>query len=90
MQTGKQISQNSYQPFLYEVDHTDALSRDDYGRKIILGEIYICCENDAYVVKNISDDTEIDRLTIAQNEEGIDTEDRIIKFREYYKRLKLL
>ncbi len=90
MQTGKQISQNSYQPFLYEVDHTDALSRDDYGRKIILGEIYICCENDAYVVKNVSDDTEVDRLTIAQNEKGIDTEDRIIKFREYYKRLKLL
>ena len=85
MQTSKQISQNSYQPFLYEVEHSEALSRDDYGEKIICGEKYIVCENSAYVVKKIEDDSEIERLEITQNEDGIDTEDRIVKFRRYYK-----
>ncbi len=84
LQTDRYISPSAYQPFLYEVDHSDALSKEDYGEKIKHDEVYIICENDAYVVKKIDDDTELDRVAIDQNEEGIDTEDRIMKFRQYY------
>lgn len=84
MQTGQQISQNSYQPFLYEVDHSEALSRDDYGEILIRGDKMILCDQSAYVVQRLDDKSEAERLEINQNEDGIDTEDRIIKFREFY------
>lgn len=84
MKTRQQVSQNSYQPFLYEADHSEVLSRDDMGEKIIQGDQYIVCENDAYVVKRLDNNEEIDRLPVTQNEDGIDTEDRILKFREFY------
>jgi hypothetical protein len=85
MRTKSYLSQNSYQPFLYEVDND--VSKDDYGNRIILGDKYLCCVNDGYVMRSISDDTELERLYINQNAEGIDVEDRIVKFREYYKGL---
>ena len=84
MQTGQQISQNSYQPFLYEVDHSEALSRDDYGEILIRGDKFILCDQSAYVIRKLEDKSEVERLEINQNEDGIDTEDRIIKFREFY------
>lgn len=84
MQTGQQISQNSYQPFLYEVDHSDALSRDNYGDRIIRNDVYIVCDDRAYVIKKVEDQSEIECLDIQQNEKGIDIEDRIQKFKKYY------
>lgn len=87
MRTGQYMSQSSYQPFLYEVDNSDVLSRDDYGRSIQLKDKYIICQNDAYVVKSLEDDSEMDRLVINQHN-GIDIEDRIIKFRSYYENNK--
>ena len=84
MKTRQQISENSYQPFLYAVDSSEALSRDDCGKKIIRRDKYIVCDNDAYVVKNCEDKAVIERLEIAQNDSGVDTEDRILKFKEFY------
>lgn len=84
MQTSQQVSQSSYQPFLYAVDSTEALSRDDYGEIIIRGDKYIECENAAYVVKSKDDKSVIERLEILQNSDGVDIEDRIIKFRAFY------
>lgn len=84
MQTGQQISQNSYQPFLHAVDHSEALSKDNYGDRIIRDDLYIVCDDSAYVVKKVEDQTEVERLDILQNENGVDIEDRIQKFKKYY------
>lgn len=85
MQTVQQVSQNSYQPFLYAVDHSEALSRDHFGERIIHGNVYIVCENNAFVVRKMDDESEVERLDITQNDDGIDTEDRILKLKEFYK-----
>lgn len=78
MQTEAMISENTYQPFLKAV-YKNKLSKDDYGQRAIDGDNYKVCENAAYVVKNISTKAEVERIAIAQNENGIDTEDRIKK-----------
>lgn len=88
MQTVQQVSQNSYQPFLYAIDHSEVLSRDHFGARIIHGDVYIVCENNAFVVKKTEDESEVERLGITQNDDGVDTEDRILKFKEFYKNKK--
>lgn len=80
MQTESKISENTYQPFLKAVDDKK-LSKDDYGQRIIDGDNYIVCENAAYVVKNTDTNDEVERIAIAQNDQGIDTEDRIKKLK---------
>lgn len=78
MQTETKISEYTYQPFLKAV-YKDKLSKDHYGQRAIDGDNYTVCENAAYVVKKTSTDEEVQRLSIAQNDQGIDTEDRIKK-----------
>ena len=48
------------------------------------GKFYVTCKNDSYVVWNADNDTVADRLTIEQSD-GIDTEDRIKKFKAWDK-----
>lgn len=79
---------NSYQPFLKAVDVSNNLSRADFGMRLVFGDYYVVCENDAYVVKNSETDAEEERLTINQRD-GIDAEDRIQKFKAW-ERLSLL
>ena len=55
---------------------------DYFGERLDFGDYYVTCENDAYVVKNSSTDAEEDRLTINQRD-GVDTEDRIKKFKDW-------
>lgn len=83
MRTESKISEKSYQPFLKEVDDKNT-SPEYYGERILIGDKYIKCEKDAYVVRNLENDVEIDRLGIAQNQDGIDVENRIEKFRKWY------
>ena len=73
-----QVSVNTYQPFLMEADK-DHISKDDFGQQLNYAEKRVISTNDAYVVQFIDKHAEIQRVTIAQNEDGIDTEDRIIK-----------
>ena len=87
MLTETKWSENTYQPFLKAVD-SDKLSRDDLGQYIVLSNIYIACENDAYVIYDNETEEEIDRLPISQNESGIDLEDRIIKLKGHYETIK--
>lgn len=87
MLTETKWSENTYQPFLKAVD-ADKLSRDDLGQYIVLSNIYIDCENDAYVIYDNETDEEIDRLPVLQNENGIDIEDRIIKLKNEYASIK--
>ncbi len=78
MSTESKISENTYQPFLRAV-YKNKLSKDHYGQRAIDGDNYILCENSAYVVKNTTTNVEVERVVIAQNNNGIDTEDRIKK-----------
>lgn len=77
------MSSNSYQPFLKAVE-AGKISRDDLGMRLDFGDYYVVCENDSYVVKNSSTDAQEDILKINQRD-GIDTEDRIKKFRAWIK-----
>lgn len=79
MQTESNISENTYQPFLKAV-YKKKLSKDHYGERAIDGDNYIICANSAYVVKSTATNEEVERISIAQNDEGIDTEDRIKNF----------
>lgn len=78
--TEKKMSTNSYQPFLKEVEVNNNISRDDLGLCLIFGDYYVECENDSYVVRNLETGAIEDRLKINQ-QDGIDTEDRIETFK---------
>ena len=80
MWTERKWSQNMYQPFLKEID-ADRLSRDDFGMRLVYDSSYMKCENSAFVTYSLETNEEIGRIDIAQNEDGIDTEDRIKKYK---------
>ena len=83
MLTESKWSENTYQPFLKSIDEK-RLSREHWGQRIIVGDKYVRCENDAYVIYMTDTNEEIIRVNITQNDQGIDTEDRIIKFKDWY------
>ena len=73
---------NSYHPFL-KAAGVGKISRDDLCLRLNFGERYVVCENDSYVMKNSSTDAQ---ENIKKNQRGgIDTEDRIKKFRAWIK-----
>lgn len=78
MKTETKISENTYQPFLKSV-YEEKLSKDHSGQRAIDGDNYIVCMNSAYVVRNTDTDMEVERISIAQDENGIDKENRIKK-----------
>lgn len=81
MQTKTYLSQNTYLPFL-KIASDSHLSRVDMGQRLIFGDEHIICTNDSYVRRK--NDEVIDTMHITQ-EDGIDTEDRIIRLKEYIK-----
>lgn len=88
MLTETKWSENTYQPFLKLIDD-DYLSRDYCGQYIILENVYIECGNDAYIIKDNESEDEVERIRIDQNENGIDTENRIEKFKKLYDSVKV-
>lgn len=82
MQTKSAWSQNTYMPYLKEADNAH-LSRDDMGQCLIYATVYIVCENASYEVYNNKDDSLVETIIISQNDDGIDTEDRIVKLKKY-------
>lgn len=87
--TQRNWSENTYQPFLKTIDDAH-LSREFKGQHIVLENVYISCVNDAYVVFRNDNDGEVERITISQNEDGIDIEDRILKFKKNYSTVQYL
>ncbi|MCR5422631.1 MAG: DUF262 domain-containing protein [Bacilli bacterium] len=75
----KQLSEHSYQPFLYEVCKSK-LDSDDYGRRCVSGNNYLYCENSGFYLRN-SSGAIVSSLVIVQDENGIDKEDRILKYK---------
>ena len=59
------------------------ISKDDYGAYLIDGDTYIGVEQDAYVIYSMEDDREINRISILQNENGVDMENRIVRLQQY-------
>lgn len=81
MQTRAALSVNSYYPYL-KAAAEEHLSKDDLGRSLIFGDEYIICTNNSYVRKK-NDGTVVDTITIPQNNDGIDTVDRIDLLKNY-------
>ena len=77
----KKRSTNSYQPFLKAVGVGKILG-DYFGERLEIGEYYVTCENDSYVVWDADTDAPQHRVTIKQRD-GVDTEDRIQKFKSW-------
>lgn len=50
----------------------------------MVGENYVECENDKYLIKLIETNVVDNVVHISQTVQGIDPEDRIIKFKRWY------
>lgn len=83
MQTKTQVSQNSYYPYLKAASDEQHLSKDDMGQRLNFGDEHIFCTNNSYLRRKNEDESLVDTIRIAQNEEGIDTEDRIVVLKNY-------
>lgn len=85
LQTKTQWSSNTYMPFLKAAVGVkdEALSRDHAGQRLIYGDKHIICVNSAYQVRKNDGEEVIDTIEISQNDEGIDTENRVMKLRKY-------
>lgn len=78
------VSDNAYQPFLKAIDKNDRISKDDYyNNRIIEEKFNIFVTNNAYILKDKETDDIIEEIYIEQNENGIDTEDRISKIKKF-------
>ena len=77
------LSSKAYQPFLYEIDYAN-ISQDDNGQSIIRNGKRITVNNSEYIETDIMTGEIICEVVINQNEDGIDTEDRIKKCREVF------
>ncbi|WP_081647853.1 DUF262 domain-containing protein [Butyrivibrio sp. VCB2006] len=84
MWTERNLSQNSYQPFLKAID-SNHISKDDFGLRLVYDGSYVQCENSAFVTYSSENNEEISRIDICQDDEGTDTEDRIKKYLEIVK-----
>ena len=76
MVTEWKISEWSYNPFMKAADPSH-VSTNHNGRRLVYDDCYIEQDYAAYIKRDINDDTEIERLTIRQDENGIDIENRI-------------
>lgn len=85
MKTKSHLSQNTYIPFLKAASESH-LSRDDLGQRLVFGDEHIICTNNSYLRRRNDDEAIVDTISIAQNDEGIDTEDRIIVLKNYIKK----
>lgn len=89
MQTKTATSKNSFKPFLCEADDTkEAISKEYAGKRLVIGDKYVECDNHSYIIKSSLDENEKTIISINCNEKGIDTEDRIVKLKKELKNLK--
>ncbi len=72
-------------PYLKEAD-SEHLSRDSMGQRLVYGDVRIICANDSFVLRDNTTEGVIETVGIKQNEEGIDTEDRVIVLKQFIRR----
>lgn len=88
MQTKLRCSKNSYMPYLKAADD-EHLSEEYCGQILIYGNRYIMCENGGYLLCDFKTDQLIRKISVKQNEKGIDTEDRVVRLKKYIRRAGL-
>lgn len=89
MQTKSQWSSNTYMPYLKEADDAH-LSKDSMGQRLVYGDRHIVCDNAAYLLRDNATETVIRTYPIPQNEDGMDTEDRILLLKKLISTKELL
>ncbi len=88
MKTRSQWSQNTYMPYLKSADDAH-LSKDSLGQRLVYPSCHIICDNAAYLIRSNEDESVMESLEIQQDADGIDTEDRIIKLKQYLRKRQL-
>lgn len=83
MQTRQYWSENTYSPFLMEID-AEHLSREEKGQRIEWDSWYMKHYNHAYIIYSLETNEEIQTISIDHSSDGIDTENRIIKMQKLY------
>lgn len=80
----KRWSEKAYQPFLRAVVDEEIFNAhyNSANLRLEFDRYFVECENAAYVVKDSATNREIVRLEINQRG-GVDTEDRILKFKDF-------
>ena len=73
-------------PYLKEADEAK-LDKDSLGQRLVYGDRNIICENDAFVLRKNETKEELERIPIDQNEDGIDTVDRILLLKSFVAQL---
>lgn len=86
MQTKSQWSSNTYMPYLKEADEPH-LSRDYMGQRLVYDDRHIICQNNGYLLRDNETEEVIETILIPQNNEGTDTEDRILLLKQYIAKL---
>lgn len=81
MWSAEAVSSLAWSPFLKAID-TTSLSKDDCGMKLVSNEYYVVCLEAGYFVFKKGEEKPVEIFAPVQNGEGIDTENRIEKFRE--------
>ena len=83
--TEQRWSENAYQPFLRAIVDAETFKKYKHEpERLEFEKFSIECENDAYVIKKFDiDKMLIQKLPINQIN-GVDTEDRILKFKNWY------
>lgn len=89
MQTKSQWSTNTYMPFLKEADDAH-LSRDSLGQRLVYGDRHVVCSNAAYLLRDNATETVIRTFPVPQNEDSIDTEDRVLLLKKLISSKELL
>ncbi len=87
MQTRSQWSQNTYMPYLKEVDDAH-LDRDSMGQRLVYGDKHLICENAAYQVRWNKTEELVETIIIPQSDDGIDTIDRIKHLKQVADRMQ--
>ena len=87
--TSTKLSENSYQPFLKIID-SKHIDRDDNGKRLKYDDRLVFCNSNQFVITDMKYE-EIGKIPISQNENGIDTDNRIEKYRsskkEFFKEI---
>lgn len=55
------------------------------GQRLVFSDEHIVCTNNSYLRRKNEDESIVDTIKIFQNDDGIDTEDRIIVLKNYIK-----
>ncbi len=83
MQTQSMRSQAStYMPYLKEANKT-CPSKENVGQSLWYTKVHVVCANSAFLVRSNEDEKILERIEIAQNSDGVDVEDRILKLIHY-------